>query len=91
MQENHKRTMRQNGSELGERETSYYDDTNGDALWNGNGSSNEEAERKMKGMDMRLLQFAQGITRKDKIRNELVRKRMEVGSLQDKLREWRLR
>ena len=91
VEENHKCTKRKKDSELGEGETSYYDDTNGDALWNENGSTNEETERKMKGMEMRLLQFAQGKTRKDKIKNKLVGKRMEVGSLQDKLREWRLR
>ena len=37
---------------------------------------------------MTILRFAQGVTRKYIIRNEVVRKRMKIGSLQDKLKEW---
>ena len=46
----------------------------------------KEQKRKIKEMEMRMLRFAQEITRKDKIRNEVIRKRMKVGSMQDKLR-----
>ena len=45
-------------------------------------------ERKGQGVETTMLRFAQGVTRKHIIRNAVVRKRMKVGSLQDKLREW---
>ena len=43
------------------------------ALWNGNGSTDRQ-ERKMEEMEMRMLPFAQAVTRKNKIRNEVVSK-----------------
>ena len=45
-------------------------------------------ERKGQGVETTMSRFAQGVTRKYIIRNAVVRKRMKVGSLQDKLREW---
>ena len=45
----------------------------------------------MEVMEMKMLQFAQGTARKYKFRNETILSNMEVGSLQSKLRESRLR
>ena len=45
-------------------------------------------ERKGQRIAMTILRFAQVVTRKHIIRNAVVRKRMKIGSLQGKLREW---
>ncbi|XP_019226232.1 PREDICTED: uncharacterized protein LOC109207714 [Nicotiana attenuata] len=47
--------------------------------------------QKMKVADMRMLRWMCGHTRKYKIRNEVIREKVCVASLEDKLRESRLR
>ena len=48
-------------------------------------------EKQMEVAEMRMLSFPMGLTRKDKVRNEVVRERMGVGELSGKLRETRMR
>ena len=46
---------------------------------------------KMEVADMKMLRFAMGVTRKDKIRNEYIRGTVKVERLGMKMREGRLR
>ena len=90
VEKNHRYTMQQKGPKLGKKKTPYCDGATGDALWNGDGSTDEETtEDGRDGNEDAAI--CPGITRKAKIRNEVVRNRMKVGSLQDKLKEWRLK
>ena len=45
----------------------------------------------MKVVEIKMLRFAMGVTRKDKIRNESIRGSVKVGRLGMKMREGRLR
>ena len=45
----------------------------------------------MKVAEMKMLRFAMGVTRKDKIRNEHIRSNVKVERLEMKMREGRLR
>ena len=47
--------------------------------------------KEMKVTEMKMLRFAMGVTRKDKIRNEYIRDTVKVERLGMKLREGRLR
>ncbi|KAF3637372.1 F-box protein PP2-A15 [Capsicum annuum] len=47
--------------------------------------------QKMKVAEMRMLQWMCGCTRKDRIRNEVIRDKVGVASVEDKMREARLR
>ena len=48
-------------------------------------------ERKIQVAEMKMLRWSLGFTRKDKIRNDEIRKIMEVGDITDKMQETRLR
>ena len=91
VEENYRYNMRQKGPKLGKRKNPHHDGATGDALWSGNGSADKETrtEDVKDGNDYTAI-CTKGNT-KDKIRNKVVRKIMKVGSLQNKLREWRLR
>ncbi|KAF3634913.1 putative pre-mRNA-processing factor 6-like [Capsicum annuum] len=47
--------------------------------------------QKLKVAEMRMLQWMCGLTRKDKVRNKIIREKVRVISVEDKLREVRLR
>ena len=47
--------------------------------------------RKLEVADMRMIRWMCGHTRLDKIKNEAIRRRLEVASISDKIREGRLR
>ena len=48
-------------------------------------------EKQMERVEMKMLRFSLGVTRRNRIRNEEVRRRLKVEKLSDKLREARLR
>ena len=48
-------------------------------------------EKQMERVEMKMLRFSLGVTRRNRIRNEEVRRQMKVEKLSDKLREARLR
>ena len=48
-------------------------------------------EHKMRVVEMRMLRWMCGHTKMDKIRNESIREKVGVASIEDKLRETRLR
>ena len=48
-------------------------------------------DQNMKVDEMRMLRWMCGLKRLDKIRNEVIRERVGVASIQDKMRESRLR
>ena len=48
-------------------------------------------EKQMERVEMKMLRFSLGVTRRNRIRNEEVRRRLKVERLSDKLREARLR
>ena len=48
-------------------------------------------DQEMKVAEMRMLRWMCGLKRLDKIRNEVIRERVGVASIQDKMRESRLR
>ena len=48
-------------------------------------------EQKLETTEMKMLRFSLGITRKDRVRNKVIRSRLKVGSLREKVREARLR
>ncbi|EYC21189.1 hypothetical protein Y032_0020g45 [Ancylostoma ceylanicum] len=51
----------------------------------------EEVERRLSGMEMKMLRCMAGITRLDRICNQDIRQRFGVAPITDKLREARLR
>ena len=51
----------------------------------------KEQVEEMEDAEMKMLQFAMGVTRKDKIRNEHIRSTVKVEQLGMKMREGRLR
>ena len=83
--------MRQKSPKLGKKKPPYHDGATGDVLGMEMVPQTKRQGQKIEGMEMRMLRFALAITRKDKIRNEVVRKTMKVESLLGKLREWSLR
>ena len=48
-------------------------------------------EKQMERVEMKMLRFSLGVTRRNRIQNEEVRRRLKVEKLSDKLREARLR
>ena len=48
-------------------------------------------EKQVERVEMKMLRFSLGVTRRNRIRNEEVRRRLKVEKLSDKLREARLR
>jgi len=46
--------------------------------------------QRMKVVEMRMIRWICGHTRLDKLRNELIRNKIEVASIEDKMREVRL-
>lgn len=47
--------------------------------------------QKMKVAEMRMMRWMCGFTRRDKIRNEVIRDKVEVTSVEDKMGETKLR
>ena len=60
--------------------------------WSGYPSNDDDDEvEEMEVAEMKMLRFAMGVTRKDKIRNEYIRSTVKVERLGMKMREGRLR
>ena len=61
------------------------------ALWNGNGGSDGKQMGKMEVAQLKMVRWALGVTRKDKIKNDYVRGTAKIAKLGGKLRNARLR
>ena len=51
----------------------------------------KEVEARLSVMEMRMLRWTAGVTRLDRIRNEVIRKKFGIAPIADKMRETRLR
>ena len=65
-------------------------ETNHD-VWTSDGGGHKKQVEEMEIAERKMLRFAIGVTRKDKIRNEYIKGTFKVEQLEMKMREGRLR
>lgn len=81
--------MRQEGPEKSKRQTLHDNGETSDAVWHRN--STGCTKKQMEIAEMRMLRFSLGVTRKDRIPNEVIRREMKVTELSRKIGEASLR